>query len=55
MKPLDEFTAFAAAELKEWTRLSCEQRSLIIAFCVCIKERIEGRDPSLLLPGRRTQ
>jgi hypothetical protein len=40
----------AKAELKEWKRLSHENRCMLLAFLVCVDERLNGRDPALLLP-----
>lgn len=46
----EEFATTLKAELKQWRRLSFEQQSLLRAFCVCLAERIDGRDPEMLLP-----
>jgi hypothetical protein len=42
------------AELKQW-RVTFEQESLLRAFCVCLSERLAGRDPAALLPKKNME
>jgi hypothetical protein len=42
------------AELKQW-RVTFEQESLLRAFCVCLSERLAGRDPTGLLPKKKLE
>ncbi len=42
------------AELKQW-QVTFEQESLLRAFCVCLSERLAGRDPADLLPKKNME
>lgn len=44
-----DIQAAARAELREWKRLTSDQHGLLLAFLVCLNERLEGRDPANLL------
>lgn len=41
-------------ELKQW-QVTFEQESLLRAFCVCLYERLAGRDPTGLLPKKKLE
>lgn len=46
-----EFLAEYRAEMKEWEKLTMEQRTLIIAFSWCVGLRLDGKDPAAVIDG----
>jgi hypothetical protein len=44
-----KFEAAARQELKAWRRISKDHEGLILAFCWCVAQRLDGKDPDEVL------